>query len=119
MSNLRYAGVVGTISSGGLTSGATSHTFTAALTYANGVTVPTLGVNDYFMLSILDSTGLLSEVVKVTAYDSSTKVATLVRGQEGTAGVAHSSGDKVTMGVYASDLIMNPASADYASINFI
>lgn len=104
MTRLRYAGVVGTVGSGNMTNSATSHTFTAALTYANGVTVPTLTGSDYFMLSILDTSGNLSEVVKVTAYNSSTKAATLVRGQEGTSGVAHTSGDKVTMAVYASDI---------------
>ena len=103
MSRLRYAGLTGSIGSGGLTNSATSHTFTAALTYANGVTVPTLSGSDYFLLTILDSSGNLSEVVKVTAYNSATAAATLVRGQEGTSGVSHSSGDKVTIAAYATD----------------
>lgn len=103
MARLRYAGVIGSVGSSGLTPSATSHTFTAPLTYANGVTVPTLSSPDYFMLSIYDNTGALTEVVKVTAYNSSSGAATLVRGQDGTSGVSHSSGDGVTTAVYPSD----------------
>jgi hypothetical protein len=103
VSRLRYAGLTGSIGTGNLTSSATSHTFTAALTYAHGVTVPTLAGSDYFLLTILDSTGALSEIVQVTAYNSSTGTATIVRGQEGTSGVAHTSGDKVTNAAYPSD----------------
>lgn len=104
MARLRYAGVVGTVGSSGLTTTATSHTFTAPLTYASGVTLPTLAGTDYFMLSILDTSGNLSEVVKVTAYNSGTGAATIARGQESTTGVTHSSGDKVTSAVYTTDL---------------
>lgn len=104
MSRLRYAGVIGTVGSGNMTNSATSHTFTAPLTYDAGVTVPTLAGSDYFLLSILDSSGALSEIVKVTAYTSGTGVATIARAQEGTSGVSHTSGDKVTQAVYASDL---------------
>lgn len=106
MSRLRYAGLTGSIGSGNLTSSATSHTFTAPLTYANGVTVPTLTGSDYFLLTILGSSGALSEVVKVTAYNSGTGAATIVRGQEGTSGVTHNSGDAVTLAAYPSDLGM-------------
>lgn len=103
MSRLRYAGVTGTIGSGNLTNSATSHTFTAPLTYGNGVTLPTLAGSDTFLLTILDTSGNLSEVISVTAYNQTTGAATIVRGQEGTSGVAHTSGDKVTMSAYASD----------------
>jgi hypothetical protein len=101
---LRYPGLVGTIAAGNLTNSATTHTFTAPLTYDNGTTVPTLAGSDYFLLSILKTDGTISEVVKVTAYNSSTGAATLVRGYEGTPGTAANSGQKVRQGVYISDL---------------
>lgn len=105
MPRLRYAGLTGSLATGGLTASATSHTFPTALTYANGVTVPTLTGSDYFLLTILSSGRVLSEVIKITAYDSSTKTATLVRGQEGTTGIAHSAGDAVTQYAYPSDFV--------------
>lgn len=103
MPRLRYAGLTGSIGSGGLTSSATSHTFGAPLTYANGTTVPTLTGSDFFFLTISSSGRQLSEIIKVTAYNSSTGVATIARGQEGTTGVAHSAGDSVTLSSYPSD----------------
>lgn len=103
MGRLRYAGLTGTIGSGNLTNSATSHTFTAPLTYANGVSVPTLSGTDYFLLSILATDGTLSEVVNVTAYNSGTGVATIARAQQGTSGVSHTSGDKVLLSAYADD----------------
>lgn len=103
MARLRYTDVIGTIGSGGLTNSATSHTFTAPLTYSNGATVPTLAGVDYFMLSVLTSAGAVREVIKVTAYNSGTGAATIVRAQEGTTGQAHTSGDKVTLSAYPSD----------------
>lgn len=105
MARLRYVDLSGTIGSGNLTNSATSHTFTAPLTYANGTTVPTLAGSDYFMLSILTTAGTgISEVVKVTAYNSGTGVATIARAQEGTTGVSHTSADKVQLAVYPSDM---------------
>lgn len=113
MARLRYVDLSGTIGSGNLTNSATSHTFTAPLTYANGTTVPTLAGSDFFILSILNTAGTaVSEVVKVTAYNSGTGAATIVRGQEGTTGAAHTSGDKVLLGAYPSDF--PPPSADDA-----
>lgn len=119
MSRLRYAGLTGSLATGGLTASATTHTFPAALTYANGVTVPTLTGTDYFLLTILNSGRVLSEVVKVTAYDSGTKVATLVRGQEDTVAIAHVAGDAVTQYAYPTDFasqVLSEATADYAYI---
>lgn len=105
MARLRYTDVIGTIGSGNLTSSATSHTFTAPLTYGgNATAVPTLAGSDYFMLSILTTAGLVREVIKVTAYNSTTGAATIVRGQEGTTGTAATSGDKVTLDAYPSDM---------------
>ena len=104
MTRLYYVGVYGTIGSSGLTSSATTHTFTAPLSYANGTPVPTMTGTDTLTISLFDSTGALTEVVKLTAYDSSTGAATLVRGQEGTSGVSHTSGDGVTSSVYPGDI---------------
>lgn len=103
MARLRYngmatgsAGSLADISlSGAHTSSTTTLTFNAALTYANGTAVPTISGGNYFMLSILDAGGRVAEVVKVTAYTSGTTSATVVRGQEGTTGVALASGAKV------------------------
>lgn len=111
MSRLRFVGLAGTVGPTGLTNAATTHTFTAPLTYANGVAVPTLTGSDYFLLSILDSTGKLSEVAQVTAYNSTTGAATLVRGQEGTTGVTHTSGDRVTLAAYPSDFPLTTGTA--------
>lgn len=119
MARRRYAGLSGTIGSGNLTNSATTHTFTAPLVYgdaASPTTVPTLTGTDDFLLSILDASGNLSEVIKVTAYNSSTGAATtIVRGQEGTSGVSHASGNEVVLAAYASDfgakdLLYRPAS---------
>jgi hypothetical protein len=103
MARLRYSGLVGSLGTGGLTSGATTHTFSAPLLYGNGATVPTLAGSDYFLVTILTSGRTLSEVVKVTAYDATTKIATIVRAQEGSTGVAHLAGDGVTQYAYPSD----------------
>lgn len=97
MARLRYNGLSTTLG-GSLTSGATSVTFAAALTHSGGTAVPTISGSDYIPLSILDSTGKLSEVVWLTAYTSGATTGTITRGQEGTTGVAHSSGDKVAHG---------------------
>lgn len=78
-----------------LTNSATSITFNAALTYNNGTAVPTVASPNYIPLAILDSGGLLSEIVYLTAYTTGGTSGTIVRGREGTTGVAHSSGDKI------------------------
>lgn len=103
MTRLRYDGLDGTLGAS-LSSGATSITFSAALSYDNGTPVPTLVSPDYFVLSILDSSGELSEIVWVTAYTAAGTTATIVRGQEGTPGVAHSNGDDFVHAPTARDL---------------
>lgn len=103
MSRLRYndlatgaSGSTVTLALGAsLTSGATAVTFNAALTYDNGIAVPTLAGTDYIPLHILDSNGHLSETVWLTAYTAAATSGTITRGQEGTTGIAHSSGDKI------------------------
>lgn len=105
MARKHYLDVIGTIGPGNLTNSATSHTFTAPLTYGgNATVVPTLAGSDYFLLSVLTAAGAVQEVIKVTAYNSGTGVATIARAQEGTSGTAATSGDKVTLAAYPSDL---------------
>lgn len=115
MSRLRYNGLAtgssGSITAlslgGSLTSSATSVTFSAALTYNNGTAVPTITSPDYIPLSILDSNGNLSEIVYLTAYTAAATTGTITRGQEGTTGVAHSSGDKIVHGPNVADIGVN------------
>lgn len=104
MARLHYNGLSTTLGGTGLTSSATSVTFAAALTYANGTAVPTITGSDYIPLAILDSSGHLSEVVWLTAYTSGATTGTIARGKETTTGVAHSSGDKVTHGPLSDDV---------------
>lgn len=104
MSRQRYLALYGTIGPSGLTDVATTHTFTAPLTYLNGSPVPSLTGSDTMTLTLFDSTGALTEVVTLTAYNSATGAATMLRAQEGTTAVAHSSGDGVTQGWYPGDI---------------
>lgn len=87
-----------------LTDSATSVTFNAALTHANGTAVPTLAGSDYIPLAILDTSGNLTEIVWLTAYTAAATTGTISRGQEGTSGVAHSSGDKIVCAILAVDV---------------
>jgi hypothetical protein len=112
MSRLRYNGLA-TGASGSsvalalgasLTSSATSVTFNAALTFDNGTAVPTITGSDVIPLSILDANGMLSEVVWLTAYTTGGTTGTISRGQEGTTGIAHSSGAKIVAAPTALDL---------------
>ena len=103
MARLRYNGLSTTLGAS-LTNSATSVTFNAALTHSNGTAVPTISGSDYVPLAILDSSGHLSEIVWLTAYTSGATTGTITRGQEGTSGVAHSSGDKVVCAVLGKDV---------------
>jgi hypothetical protein len=87
-----------------LTNSATSITFNAALTYNNGTAVPTISGSDYIPLEILDASGNMTEIVWLTAYTSGATTGTITRGQEGTTGVAHSSGDKIAHGPTAANM---------------
>lgn len=103
MARLRYNALRATLGAS-LTNSATSVTFGAALTHSNGTAVPTITGSDYIPLAILDSSGHLSEVVYLTAYTSGSTTGTIVRGKEGTSGLAHSSGDPVICSGLVSDL---------------
>lgn len=104
MARLRYNGLSTTLGGTGLTTTATAVTFGAALTHSNGTAVSTLAAGDYIPLVILDSSGHESEIVWLTAYTAGATSGTITRGQEGTTGVAHSSGDKVICSPTAFDL---------------
>lgn len=95
MSRLRYNGLVATLAGSGLTNSGTTVTFAAGLTYNGGTNVPTITGSDYIPLSILDSDGILSELVYLTAYTAGATTGTITRAQESTVGVAHSAGVQV------------------------
>lgn len=116
MARLRYNGLatgaagslVGLSLGASLTSGATSVTFNAALTHSDGTAVPTIVSPNYIPLEILDANGRLSEIVYLTAYTAGATTGTIVRGLEGTSGVAHSSGDKIVHGPTRADVQGDP-----------
>ena len=118
MSRLRYNGVATAalpLSLGAaLTSGGTTITFNAALKYGGGTAVPTLAAGEYLPLTIIDPLTLAaSEVVWLTAYTAGATTGTISRGQEGTSGVAHASGDRVVHGALIADVAghqLNPIS---------
>lgn len=67
----------------------TAITFPAALSYGGGQAVPTIADPDYLPL-VIDPDSDVLEIVWLTAYTSGATSGTLLRAQEGTAGVAHS-----------------------------
>lgn len=96
MARLRYNGLSAVLGGSGLTNVATAVTFAAALTHSGGTNVPTITGSDYIPLSILDSDGKLVEVVYLTAYTAAGTTGTITRAREGTTGVAHSAGVKIS-----------------------
>lgn len=88
-----------------LTNVATAVDFNAALKHGGGIAVPTIVAPEYIPLSIVDPTTLaVAEVVWLTAYVAGATTGTIVRGKEGTAGVAHTSGDRVVHGALIEDV---------------
>lgn len=94
MARLRYNGLTAELGAS-LTNSATAATFAAALTHSGGTAVPTISGGNYIPLTILDSAGKVSEIVRLTAYTAGATTGTIARGQESTTGVSHASGDKV------------------------
>lgn len=107
MARLRYNGLVSTLGGSGLTSGATSVTFAAALTHSGGTAVPTLS-GDYIPLTLLNTSGVPVEIVYLTAYTSGATTGTIVRGREGTTGVAHSAGAVIHQAHVTADVYADP-----------
>lgn len=94
MARLRYNGLTAALGAD-LTAAATAVTFSAALAYAGGVAVPTISGSDYIPLAILDASGRVSEIVRLTAYTSGATTGTISRGHEGTTAVAHLTNDSL------------------------
>ena len=85
----------------GISNVATSLTVAAG----TGAEFPTLAGSEYFFCTIANNAGSV-EIIKVTA--RSTDTFTIVRGQDGTAGAAWSSGDKVELRLTRIDLLNFP-----------
>lgn len=81
---------------------AISSTSTAIILNAGrGAAFPTLGADDYFYATLVNSSNLL-EIVKVIARTGDTL--TVVRGQDGTASRAYSAGDKLELRITAAGM---------------
>lgn len=102
MTRKAYVGLKATLG-GSLTSSGTTITFAAGLTHLAGAAVPTLGSGEFIPLVIFDSSGVPQEIVHLTAYTSAATTGTISRGQEGTTGVSHASGDGVKCGPLPED----------------
>ena len=89
----------------GITNVATSLTVAAG----KGALFPTISGSDFFYATLANGSGGV-EIVKVTA--RSTDTFTIVRGQDGTSGVAWNTGDKVELRVTAADLTAMVQSAN-------
>ena len=90
-----------------LASSITNSATTLSVSAGEGVRFPVLAVGDYFYATIVDASNNL-EIVKVTA--RATDVFTIVRGQEGTTGLAFNSGAAVELNWTAQ------AAADYFAL---
>ena len=104
---IKFSNLASTTLASGVTSTATSLSVTSASLF------PTLGSGDYFYASI--GTGSGSEVVKVTAVSGTTF--TVVRGQDDTTAISHSSGVEVALRVTAASLNDLSAQADTESVS--
>jgi hypothetical protein len=101
MARLRYNGCSGTLGASHNNS-TTTLTLTSKLTHVGG-DVPTIASPDYLPLSILDANGKCAEVVHVTAYTTAATTATIVRGREGSTGVAHDTARSFVNGGFVDD----------------
>lgn len=111
MTRLLYDGVRG-ILFGSLTAGATTINFTAKLTYAGGIDVPTIGAGDYIPLAILDpSTGNLREVVRLTAYTAGATTGTISRASDLTTAKSHTAASLVVCAPLVGDIAGPPDAA--------
>lgn len=113
MARLRYNGLVAEVASGGWSNSATSVSFAAALTHSGGTNVPTIAGSDYIPLAIYDTTGLLTEVVYLTAYTAAGTSGTISRGEEGTTGVSHAAGDVIANAPLVNDFGANTYLLDH------
>ncbi len=94
---MQFANNAVTTLASGITNVATSMTVTSAVAF------PTLTGAQYFYCTLIDAaTGLVIEIVKVTAVVAS--VFTIVRGQDGTTASAYITGDKVELRLVRAEL---------------
>ena len=84
MARLRYNFQSGTC--GALTNVGTTITFAVAPAFA------TIVAPDFIPITLEPDTAGVQEIVYLTAYTAAATTGTILRGQEGTAGIAHSSG---------------------------
>ena len=97
MANMQFANNAVTTLVSGITSIATSMTVTSATAF------PSLTGAQYFYCTLIDAaTGLVIEIVKVTAVVAS--VFTIVRAQDGTTASAYLTGDKVELRLVRAEL---------------
>lgn len=92
-----------------LQQGATSITFTGALTHSGGHPVLDIpdaaGGAEYVALAILDINNRLSEIVHLTDYAQGANTGSIIRGQEGTDDTDHAQGAKVVHPATVQDFL--------------
>ena len=91
---IQFSNLASTTLASGVSSSATSVSVTSASLF------PSLGGSDYFYATLGDDAG--SEIVKVTAISGTTF--TVVRGQDGTSAISHSTGTHFALRVTAAAL---------------
>lgn len=89
MSKRYLNGLRAELDASGLNDSTTTITFDAAPTYNHGVNVPTLAPGEFVPLTILNTDGHLAEIVWLVNYTTAGTTGTIIRGQDGTAAVAH------------------------------
>ena len=104
---IKFSNLASTTLASGVSDTATSLSVTSASLF------PTLGGSDYFYATI--GTGSGSEIVKVTAISGTTF--TVVRGQDGTTAISHSSGAEFSLRVTAAALNDLSTQADTESVS--
>lgn len=104
MARLKYNGLSTTLGAALASGSTTAITFAAPLTHSGGTAVPTIGAGDYIPFSILDASGMLAEIVYLTAYTTGQTTGTVTRGQEGTTGAARASGGVLLNALTVQDI---------------
>ena len=100
---LAYNGVIAQAGAT-INAGDTTITFAAPLTHSGGTQVPTLGTDEYLPLSILDVTGVLQEIVYLTAYTAGATTGTISRAKRGTTAKTHNSGVQIMHAPMVDDI---------------
>ena len=106
---VKYSNNASTTINGTITASATS------ITVYDVSSFPTLTGSDYTYLTLVSLDGATIEVIKVTAINTSTKVLTVIRGQDDTTGAIFSSGDICELRLNAAMLNAAASQNDDAS----